>query len=82
MTVNFNNANEIILDYIQKSPHRYLRVDSFSGECDLSIMDASRNPEVATLQVIGSESLDDGLLELAKIIDARNTLDDAKRHAK
>lgn len=82
MTVNINNANEIVLNYIQKSPYRYLRIDSFSGGCDLSIVDASRNPEIMTLQVINAESLDDGLLELAEVIEARNTLDDAKRHAK
>ena len=78
MPVNVNNANEIVMQYIQDEPYRYLRVDSFSGECDLSIIDASTNPERITLQVIAAEDLDSGLLELAQIIYARNTLDEAK----
>jgi len=68
MPVSVNNANEIVLEYIQDKPMRYLRIDSFSGECDLSIIDASYNPERTGYQVVAAESLDDGLMELAKII--------------
>ncbi len=68
MPVTLSNANEVVMEYIQDKSGRYLRVDSFSGECDLSIIDASYNPEITGHQVIAAESLDGGLLELAKII--------------
>ena len=68
MPATADNANEVVMEYIQTGKMRYLRVDAFSGECDLSIVEAQYNPERITLQVIAAETLDDGMLDLAQQI--------------